>query len=171
MKRQTRAAGGLAHQGQIDDDADSEEFKQWTVNKKKRRIASSCLKRGANMATTDYSERSRGGGIGWIMIPVVLIVFLGGALSIGAYFHSEPDLTILESVAVGFGGLAAIIIGLFAAALGIIVGLVGALIGVVAAGGAVAVTLFIVGSPIIALVLIFMMMRRRGGGADPAAHE
>ncbi len=109
--------------------------------------------------------------MGWLMIPVVLIVFLGGALSVGAYFNSEPDLTALEAVAVGFGGLAAIIIGLFAAALGIIVGLIGALLGVVAAGGAVVMTLFIVGSPIIAIVLIFMMMRKRDNCPDPGAHE
>jgi len=75
-------------------------------------------------------------------------------------------------MAAGFGGLAGIIIGLIAAIFGLIVGLVGALIGLAAAGGAVAVTLFIVASPIIALILIFLLMRRpKADCPDPEAHR
>ncbi len=124
------------------------------------------------MATPSYQETGRkGGGAAWLYAPIILILFLGGALSIGAYFYSEPHLTIMESLAAGFGGLAAIIVGLFAAAIGVIVGLFGAALGVVAAGGAVAMTLFIVASPIIAIILIVLLMRRPKNCPDPAVHE
>ena len=79
---------------------------------------------------------------------------------------------IVESIAAGFGGLAGIIIGLFAALFGVILGLIGALIGVVAAGGAVAMTLFIIGSPILAIILLFLLMRKsKSDCPDPAAHR
>lgn len=107
----------------------------------------------------------------WVYVPVILILFLGGALSVGAYVYGEPDLTVMESIAAGFAGLAALIIGLIGAAFGIVVGLFGALLGLVAAGGAVAVTLFIIGSPIIALILIVLLMRRPKSCPDPSAHE
>ena len=125
------------------------------------------------MATTDYDDqRSRGGGLAWFYVPIVLILFLGGAMSVGAYMYNDVDLTIMESMAAGFGGLAAIIVGLIAAAIGIVIGLFGALLGVIAAGGAVAMTLFIVGSPVIALILLFLLMRRpKQNCPDPAAHE
>ena len=125
------------------------------------------------MATTDYgSERSRSGGAGWFYVPIVLILFLGGAMSVGAYAYNDVDLTVMESLAAGFGGLAALIFGLFAAAIGIIIGLFTALIGLVVAGGAVATTLFIIGSPILAIILIVMLMRRpKSNCPDPAAHE
>ena len=126
------------------------------------------------MATSDYSETRRGGA-GWFYAPIVMILFLGAALSVGAFLYSDTQLTILESIVAGYGGLAGIIIGLFGAAIGIILGLIGALIGVVAAGGAVALTLFIVGSPLLAVVLIIMMMRRSKSSSaecpDPGAHE
>ncbi len=126
------------------------------------------------MATSDYHDtgRSGGGGAAWLYVPVILILFLGGVLSVGAFFYSDPQLTMIESMAAGFGGLAAIIVGLFAAAIGLIVGLLGALIGIVAAGGAVAMTLFIVASPIIAIILIVLLMRRpKPDCPDPAMHE
>ncbi|WP_428407949.1 hypothetical protein [Hyphococcus sp.] len=121
---------------------------------------------------TDYQEKSRSGGLAWIYAPVILILFLGGALSVGAYFYGDPQLTIAESIVAGFGGLAGIIIGLIAALFGVILGLVGALIGVVAAGGAVAMTLFIIGSPLLAIVLIFLLLRKsKSDCPDPAAHQ
>ena len=124
------------------------------------------------MATVDYHETGqKRGSAAWLYAPIILILFLGGALSVGAYFYTDPQLTMLESLAAGFGGLAALIVGLLAAAIGIIVGLIGALIGVVAAGGAVAMTLFIVASPIIAIILIVLMMRRPKSCPDPALHE
>ncbi len=121
---------------------------------------------------TDYQGGRRSRGLTWLYMPVVLILFLGAALSVAAYNFSETDLSLAESVAAGFGGLAALIMGLIAAAIGIVVGLIGALIGLVAAGGAVAMTLFIVGSPIIALILIVILMRRpkTAGCPDPGAH-
>ena len=121
---------------------------------------------------TDYQETSRSGGLGWLYAPVVLILFLGGAFSVGAYVYSDPQLTIAESIVAGFGGLAGIIVGLIAALFGVVLGLVGALIGVVAAGGAVAMTLFIIGSPILAIVLIILLMRKsKSDCPDPAAHQ
>jgi len=119
----------------------------------------------------DY-QGSRRGGMAWLYMPIVLILFLGAALSVAAYNFNDTDLTAAESVAAGFGGLAAIIMGLIAAAVGIVVGLFGALIGLVAAGGAVAMTLFIVGSPIIALILIALLWRRsrQVPCPDPGAH-
>ena len=120
----------------------------------------------------DYAGERRSGGLMWLYLPVVLILFLGGALSVAAYNFNEADLTVAESIAAGFGGLAGLILGLIGAAIGIVVGLVGALIGIIAAGGAVAMTLFIVASPVIALVLIFLMARRpkTQGCPDPGAH-
>ncbi len=107
----------------------------------------------------------------WLYAPIFLILVLGAALSVGAYFYSEPQLTVAESIAAGFGGMAGIIVGLLGAAFGIVMGLLGALVGLVAAGGAVALTLFIVGSPLLAIILIFMLMRRSRDCPDPAAHE
>lgn len=112
-------------------------------------------------------RRSR--SLAWLYMPIFLIIFLGGALSIAAYNFNETDLTMAESVAAGFGGLAALIVALIAAAISIVVGLAGALIGLVAAGGALAVTLFIVASPIIAIVLMALLWRRSRTSAHPDA--
>ena len=95
-------------------------------------------------------------------------------LSGGAYFYGEPDLTIMESLAAGFAGLAAIIIGLFAALFGVLVGLIGAAFGLAVGGGAVALTLFIVASPVIAIILLVLLLNNKNRGADcpdPAVHE
>jgi hypothetical protein len=117
-----------------------------------------------------YEERKRGGGLA--LATLVLLLFLGAALSVAAYVFSEPGLTVVESIAAGFGGLAGIIIGLFGAIVGVVLGVFGALLGLVAAGGAVALTLFIVGSPIIAIILIILLMRSRGQSApDPDARQ
>ena len=94
------------------------------------------------MANSDYGDVQRSGsGMAWLYVPVLLILFIGAALSVSAYTFSDNELTIVEAIAVGFGGLAATIVGLFGAAIGVIVGLLGAVIGIVAAGGAVAMTL------------------------------
>ena len=107
----------------------------------------------------------------WVLAPVIMILFLGAALSVGAYFYGDPQLTVAESIAAGFGVLAGLIVGLIGAVFGLIVGLVGALIGLVAAGGAVAVTLFIVASPVIAIILLFLVLRRpKSDCPDPSAH-
>lgn len=122
------------------------------------------------MTTTDDGETGRSGGA-WFYIPLLLIMALGAALSVAAYMASEPQLTMLESIAAGFGGLAAIIVGLIGAAIGVILGLFGALLGIVAAGGAVAMTLFILGSPIIAIILFILLLRRPKSCPNPAVHE
>ncbi|MDZ7628079.1 MAG: hypothetical protein U5J99_06680 [Parvularculaceae bacterium] len=119
----------------------------------------------------DTGVQKKSSGLVWLYAPILLILFLGAALSVAAYNFSEADLTVAESVAAGFGGLAGIILGLIGAAIGIVVGLIGAVVGLIAAGGAVAVTLFIVGSPIIALVLFALLMRRsKNACPEPGAH-
>ncbi len=123
------------------------------------------------MPISDYHETRRRGGGAWFYVPVVLILFLGSVLTLGAYFYADTQLTIMEALAAGFGGLAAIIVGIIAAVVGLVLGLFGALIGIVAAGGAIAMTLFIVGSPVIAIILIVMLTRRSKTCPDPAAHE
>lgn len=123
------------------------------------------------MAYENTSEERSGGGAAWLYVPIVLILFVGGAMSVGAYYF-EPGLSILESLAAGFAAVAGLIIGLFAGAVGVLLGLLGAAFGIVVAGGAVATTLFVLGSPIIAIVLIVLLMRRRGGDCpDPSAHK
>ncbi len=122
------------------------------------------------MASSEYEERKGGGGL--ILTTLIILIFLGAALSVAAYVFGDADLSVVESLAAGFGGLAGLIIGLFGAIIGVVLGLFGALIGIIAAGGAVALTLFIVGSPIIALILIFVLMRsRRSDCPDPDAHR
>jgi hypothetical protein len=124
--------------------------------------------------TTDVDRlegRRSGGGMLWFWAAVLLIVFIGAAFSVAAYSHAEPQLTVIESIGAGFAGAAALIIGIFGAAVAAVVGLVGALIGVVAAGGAVAMTLFIVGSPLIAIILLVLLLRRpKSACPDPGAH-
>lgn len=125
------------------------------------------------MATNDvdtYEERRRGGGMFWFWLPILLILIAGAALA-GAALHHQPDLTITEALGVGYGGVAAIIAAMFAAAVGVVAGLFGALVGIVTAGGAVAVTLFIIASPIIAIILFVLLLRRpKNECPDPGAH-
>ena len=122
------------------------------------------------MASTDYEERKSGGGM--VLMTLMILIFLGAALSVAAYIFGEPDLTIVESIGAGFGGLAGIIIGLFGAIIGVVLGLVGALFGVAVGGGAVVLTLFIIGSPIIAIILLVLLMRSRSSDCpDPDAHQ
>lgn len=126
------------------------------------------------MGVSDVETR-RAGGASWFFITLALILFLGGALAFGAYIYGDPQPTVIEAMIAGFAGLAALIVGLIGAAIGLIVGLVGAILGIVAAGGAVAFTLFVIGSPIIALILFVLLMRRRrecpDACPDPSAHE
>lgn len=121
------------------------------------------------------TEVRRSGGASWFFITLALILFLGGALAFGAYVYGDPQPTVIEAIVAGFAGVMALIIGLVGAVIGVTVGLVGALLGIVAAGGAVAFTLFIIGSPIIAVILFVLLMRRRKecpeACPDPSAHE
>jgi len=120
------------------------------------------------MTTSDYETVKRGGA--GLYVPIVLILFVGGALSIAAYAY-EPGLTIAQSLVAGFGGLAGIIIGLIGALFGVVIALVGAVFGLAVGGGAVALTLFIIASPVIAIILLVMMMRRSKACPNPALHE
>ncbi len=133
------------------------------------------------MTTADFetdSGKRRGSGGVWFWALLMLILVVGGAFSVFAY-QNEPSLTMVEALGVGFVALGAVFVGLIAAAVGIVVGLFGALIGLVAAGGALAVTAFLIGSPIIAIVLFVLLMRRPKATVqecpdtcpDPSAHE
>ncbi|MEL6369982.1 MAG: hypothetical protein AAFY84_13120 [Pseudomonadota bacterium] len=107
-----------------------------------------------------YSSGSS--GMLWVFLPIIIFLLAGAGLSVAAYAFADPQLTIVESLGAGYGGLGGIVIGLFATVLGLIIGLIGTVIGLVTAGGALAVTLFLVGSPIIAIILLFLLLRRRG---------
>lgn len=122
------------------------------------------------MGVSDYREPSRSGGGVWIYAPVILVLFLGAALSVAAYFYSDTPLTIAESIAAGFGGVAGVILGLIGAAFGIVVGLIGGLFGLAVGGASIALTLFIIASPVIAVILIVLLMRRNKSCPNPDAH-
>ncbi|MEO1252229.1 MAG: hypothetical protein AAFW81_07785 [Pseudomonadota bacterium] len=124
------------------------------------------------MSSSDYDDARRGGAGGAIVVTFSVLIFLGLALSAAAFIFADQELTVVESIGAGFGGVAGIILGLVGAVIGVVVGLFGALLGVIAAGGAVALTLFIVGSPIIAIILIVLLMRRRSTDCpDPDVHR
>ena len=121
------------------------------------------------MAVEDFDSRKKSSAA-WLYVPIVLILFVGGALSVAAY-HYEPGLTIAEALVAGFGGLAAMIVGLFAALFGVVLGLVGALFGLAVGGGAIILTLFIVASPVLAIILFILLMRRPKTCPVPGAEE
>ncbi len=123
-----------------------------------------------SMADAGAAPR-RSGGAAWFFVTLALIVFVGGMLAAGAYVYAEPQLTVVEAIAAGFAGLAALIVGLVSAAVGVVLGLVGAALGIVAAGGAVAFTIFIVASPVIAIILFVLLMRRGKACPDPSVHD
>ena len=101
------------------------------------------------MARDMVERREHGGGAVWFWAPVLVILFVGGAFSVGAYFHGEHDLSVIESIGVGFGGVAGLILGLFAAFFGLILG-----------AGALAFSLFLVASPILCVILLFLLLRK-----------
>ncbi len=122
------------------------------------------------MATTDYQleGRARSGGGVWFAFILIVILLAGGVLSFLAY--QQNDLSMVEAIAAGFAGVGALFIGLITAAVGLVLGLIGAVIGIIATGGALALTAFLVGSPIIAIILFVLLMRRDKGCPDPSAH-
>ncbi len=126
------------------------------------------------MTSQDFEQIHQDGrsrGAAWLYMPIILILLLGVGLSIAAHQYSDVELSVAESVAAGFGGLVALILGLVAAAIGVIGSLFAALLAIIAAGGAVAVTIFILVSPVVALVLIAVLMRRRRNDCpDPGVH-
>ncbi len=112
----------------------------------------------------DSSEElyeTKSGGWMWLFLPVILFIVVGFGLSIGAYAFAEQDLTALESLAAGFGGLAGVIVALFATLIGLVLALFSTVIGLVIAAGSIAVTLFFVASPLIAIILFILLLRER----------
>ena len=123
------------------------------------------------MSGYEVAPRRSGGAI-WFWLPIILILVLGAGFS-AAVFVQHPSMSPVEALAAGFGGLAALIVGLFAAAVGVIIGVAGAALGLVAAGGAVAFTFFLLASPILAIVFFVLFMRQRRSGRaamEPGAH-
>lgn len=127
------------------------------------------------MTSTAYEieENNRRSSRGlWFWIPVMGFLILGGVFSFFAY--QQNDVTIYEAVAAGYAGVGALVVGLFAGLVGLVIGLAGAVIGtvigIVATGGALVVTAFLVGSPIIAIILFVMLMRRDKSCPDPSVH-
>lgn len=98
-----------------------------------------------------HQDGGRSGGGVWFWAPLIVIFVSGAALSVAAYFHSDNDLSVIESVGAGFTGVAALIFGLFAAFFGLIM-----------AGGAIAFSLFLVASPILVIILLFLLLRKNG---------
>jgi drug/metabolite transporter (DMT)-like permease len=105
------------------------------------------------------AERRRSGGAVWFWAPLIVIFFAGAALSVGAYFHSDTDITIVESIAAGYVGVAAMIFGLFAAFFGLIM-----------AGGAIAFSLFLVASPVLVIILLFLLLRKNDREKAASTH-
>jgi hypothetical protein len=121
------------------------------------------------MGKRDESGAARAGGMAWFWIPVAVIFILGVAGSVAAYL-ADSDLAILEAIVVGFGGVSGLIVGLLGGFIAIVAGLFGALIGIVAAGGALALTLFLAASPVLALILLYLLLReKRKNAASNAA--
>ena len=104
-----------------------------------------------------------------LSVLAVLLIVSAGSLAILAFNHN-PDISIVEAISLGFVGVGGIIAAAFAAIIGIIVGLLGAIFGIAIGGGALAVTLFVLASPVIALVLFALLMRRGRDCPDPSQH-
>ena len=124
------------------------------------------------MSTESYELAGRKGNGPWIAFATVMALLLVAALSftIVILVH-EPGLTIPEALAGGFGGVGGLVIGLIAAVLSLIAGLIATVFGLAVGGGALALTLFLLASPVIALVLIWILMRRRSVECpDPSRH-
>lgn len=100
-------------------------------------------------------EPRRAGSV-WFWAPLIVILFVGAAFSVGAYFSNEHDLSVIESIGLGYAGVAGLILGLF-----------GAVFGLIFAGGALAFSLFLVASPVLTIILLFLLLRknRREGGS------
>ena len=112
-------------------------------------------------ANNGENFEKKSGGLLWVWLPVLLFMLVGAALSFAAYVYAEPELTAVDALGAGFGGLAGVIIGLFATLFGLIIALVASLIGLLTAAGAIAVTIFLIGSPVIAIILFILLLRER----------
>lgn len=124
------------------------------------------------MSYAEMTPVRRSGGPLWFWLPLVLVLVLGAGFSAAAYMH-EPSLTPVEALAVGYGGLAATVVGLFVGAIGVVVAFFAAIFGIAVAGTATAFSLFLVASPLIAIIFIFLFFRaRRRASAcpDPGSH-
>ncbi|HXI87437.1 MAG TPA: hypothetical protein VNH64_08260, partial [Parvularculaceae bacterium] len=58
------------------------------------------------------SDDRRGGGLFWFWTPILIILFVGAALSALAYMHGLGE-SPAGAIAAGFGGVVAVIVGVF----------------------------------------------------------
>ncbi len=113
-----------------------------------------------DIETASNAGRRGGTSLAWLYVPIAVLFVVGGGLAVAAFIYSDDQLTVVEAIGAGYGALAGIIVALVAAAFGLIT-----------AGGAVAITLFLVGSPVIAIILFILLMRRgKRDCPDPSAH-
>ena len=128
-------------------------------DKRQKRLS---LKGATIMANAPYEtyEEKKSGGL-WFFLPVLIFLLVGAGLSIAAYVYAEPELTAAESIGAGFGGLAGIIIGLFGAIIGLIFALFATILGLIFAAGSIAFAIFLVASPLIAVILFILLIRER----------
>lgn len=105
------------------------------------------------------SEPRVGGGLAFITIPAILYLMTSLGLGVAFYTNAETDIGVVEAIIAGFGATAGIIVGLVVAAFGTVLAFVTGVLGIAFAGGALLVTLFIMASPVIAIVLLMLMMR------------
>ena len=123
------------------------------------------------MTTETYELGARRGSslVTVLSVLTVLILVAAGSLAFLAFTH-DPGISIVEAIGVGFVGVGGIIVAIFATIIGVLIGLVGAVFGIAVGGGAIAITLFVLASPVIALVLFAVLMRRGKDCPDPARH-
>jgi len=123
------------------------------------------------MATENLELASRrGSGIG-VILSVIAVLFVVAGISLALLaFNQNPGISIVEAIGTGFAATGGIVVAIFAALISVVVGLIAAVFGIAVGGGAIAITLFVLASPIIAIILFAVLMRRGRDCPDPAQH-
>lgn len=123
------------------------------------------------MSVESYELNTHRGSSLMTILSVLTLLFIvsAGSLAILAFNHN-PGISIVEAIGMGFVGVGGVIAAAFAAVIGIIIGLLGAIFGIAIGGGAIAITLFVLASPVIALILFALLMRRGRACPDPSRH-
>ena len=120
----------------------------------------------------DASAPARTNSYWWLWLPFIAIIVTG--FGFAWLIWSQNDVTIMEAVADGFLAVGGLIIGLLAGIFGLGVGLLATVFALITAGGALAITGFVLASPVIALVLLWMLMRRsnaQSGSSSADYHD
>lgn len=115
-------------------------------------------------------EHQRGSGfLATTYVLATLFVMASASLAVLA-FNQNPGISIIGAIETGFTATGGLIIALFAGLFSVAFGLVAALFGIAVGGGAIAITLFIIASPIIAILLFVLLARQAKRCPDPAQH-